>query len=278
MQSVKLYPLTGLKAIRQNEAGGAWRLFVLAKNIAGVLDHIGRDQLQQAAYELGVTKKNFDRWLDAGRRYDLFTDVQRMTGEWVLILPSHKKAAELFDCKLGRPVTLPIELLFGEQWRAYVFAAWQSSYTGNGKRLVSQKKQAEITGIEPQVQTEYNKQAGVKSSKNYALSNQHQTRFAAEVEYGNRACTFLFWDKDTHQRYIGWRIPNTRIFPLFGTDISNHTPRNMSLFNRTAEQQAHTLKTLRKLSNDGKEVTTKEIYTYSRQSEKGNSLWNHLPI
>ncbi len=154
-----------------------------------------------------------------------------------------------------------------------MFASWQASTTGNGQRLVSLRKQAEITGIDSQTQTKLNKQAGVQSTQNYAISNQHANNLAGIAEYKLRACPFGFWDEATHQKKLGWRIPNTRVFPLFG-DISNSTPRNMSLFNRTAEQYATTTKALRTLE----ETTLQEFYTFDRVSSKGHHLWIHTSI
>lgn len=274
MDDLKLYPLVGLKSLKIPEAGGAWRLFTLAKNISGALDHIERNVLQQAAADLGIKEYQFKRWLDAGRRLDLFTDVQRMTGEWMLILPSQKKAVEGLggDC-LGKPVTLPAKLLFNKGWRGYVFASWQASTTNNGERLVSQKKQSEITGVKSQTQTKLNKQAGVKSIKNYAISNVHANNYAGIQEYGDRACMFEYWDESTHQKKLGWRLPNTRVFPLYG-DISNSKPRNMSLFNRTPEQYSKTTKLLRNVEKP----KLKEFYTFDRPSSKGNHLWIHSAI
>lgn len=274
MNELKLYPLVGLKSLQISEAGGAWRLFTLAKNMAGPSDHIQRDELKKVSESLGVKEYQFKRWLDAGRGLDLFKDVQRMSGEWMLILSSQKKAAELMGSEhLGKPVTLPAELLFKKGWRAYVFASWQASITGNGQRLVSLKKQEQITGIKSQTQTKLNKQAGIQSTKNFATSNVHANHYSGILEYGNRACLFEFWDNATHQKKLGWRLPNTRVFPLFG-DISNSMPRNMSLFNRTAEQYKNTIKSLRTIEN----VTLQEFYTFDRPSSKGHHLWIHSPI
>lgn len=275
MDELKLYPLVGLKSLQIAEAGGAWRLFTLAKNLAGVADHIERETLRKISESLGVKEYQFNRWLNAGRGLDLFKDVQRMTGEWMLILPSQKKAAKIMGSeKLGKPVTLPAEYLFRKGWRAYVFASWQSSTTNNGERLVSQKRQTEITGIDPQTQRQFNKQAGVKSIKNFAISNLHANNKSMTLEFGNRACLFEFWDNSTHQKKLGWRIPDTRIFTLYGQNFSNSTPRKMSLFNRTPEQYATTAKALRTIEN----ITMKEFYTYDRPSSKGHHLWIHTPI
>jgi hypothetical protein len=279
LAEIKLYPLVGLKSFRIPEASGAWRLFVIAKNMAGVSDHVKRNDLRNAVKELGVNDAQFKRWLNTGRNLDLFVDVQRMSGEWMLILPSNKRAAELLGCnKLGKAVQLPSELLFKKGYRAFIFASWQAAHTGNGDRLVSQRKQAEITGINPQTQRQFNQTAGVESQKNFAISNIHANGYAGVLEFGNRACLFEYWDKAKHQKYLGWRIPDSRVFPLYGTGLSNSTPRKMSLFNRTPEQHAATMKTIRRIGKDDKEVKTKEIYTLDGKSSKGNNLWIHSPI
>lgn len=279
--TVKFMPLVGMKSFRISEAGGAWRLFVLAKNLdRDGLGKIERDDLKAYAKELGISEKQFTRWMNAARGYDLFTDVQRKSGEWMLILTSNQKAAAVFGCEVkDRPVILPAKLLFGKGWRGYVFASWQAAFTGNGEKLVSQKKQAEITGISEQVQRQYNKEAGVISRTNYAISNIHANNYHGVIEFGNgekipRAGLFGFWDKNTHQKKLGWRIPNTRHFPLFGLGGSYKTRRTLSLFNRTAEQHAASMKALRK--SDNSKFT--EIYVYDRQSRNGNGLWIHLPL
>jgi hypothetical protein len=277
-ETVKIYPLTGLKSLRETEAGGAWRLFVLAKNMAGVSDHIGRETLKQALLSFGVQEYNFRRWLDAGRRNNLFTDVQRKSGEWMLILPSWKNAAKEFETNLDRPVIIETKLLFSKGWRAHLFAFWQASYTNNGERLVSQRKQAEVTGIDPQTQRQFNEEAGVKSTRNFAISNIHANGYSGVLEFGNRACLFEYWDNEKHQKYLGWRLPNSRVYPNLGINISNKTPRNLSLFNKSADQYTATMKTLRKLDTEEKQIKTREIYIFRNVSSKGNNLWTHAPI
>ena len=279
LENVNIAPLVGLKSFRIPEAGGAWRLYVIAKAIAGELDHIKRDDLRDVTRELGVNDAQFKRWITAGRNLDLFKDVQRKTGEWDFILPGYKKATQILGAeKTGAIVSLPTKLLFKKGWRAYVFASWQSAFTNNGQRLTSQKKQEEITGISPQTQRQFNDQAGVTSQKNFAISNQHASRFAVVSEYGKRACLFEYWNKDTHQKYLGWRIPDSRVFPMYGVNSSNTTPKTMSLFNHTAEQHAETIKAMHKLDNEDKEVKLKEIYTLDGKSAKGNNLWIHSLI
>ena len=270
--TVKFWPLVGLKSFHTSSAGGAWRLLVLAKNLAGQLDHIEREILKAYARSLGVHDKSFARWLETARGLGFVKDRQRISGEWILILSSNKKAAQGLGCEnAGRAVTLPAKLLFGKGWRSFVFASWQAAFTNNGARLVSQKKQAEITGISEQTQRQFNKEAGVQSKSNYAISNIHVNWYKAVLEFGARAGLFQYWDKEKHQKYIGWRIPNSRYFPLFGVGGSYKTRRTMSLFNRTPEQYAASMKAIRK-----SDTNFREMYVFHRTSRNGNDLWTHL--
>ncbi len=270
---VKFNPLVGLKSFRTSGAGGAWRLMVIAKNLAGVLDHIERETLRAFILSLGVSNKSFIRWMDAARNMGFFEDRQRMSGEWILILASYRKIASILGCASSfKVVELPAKYLFCKGWRAYVFASWQSAYTNNGERLVSQKKQCQITGIQEQTQRQFNKEAGVQSKRNYAISNIHANGYSSVLEFGNRAGLFQYWNKETHQKHLGWRIPNSRYFPLFGVGGSYKTRRTMSLFNRTAAQYAASMKAIRKSG-----VKFPEMYVFDRTSQNGNNLWIHLP-
>ena len=271
---LRFIPIQGIKSFHAG-AGGAWRAFILAKNLAGTLDHVDRGQIVSFAHSLGVHSKTFDRWLNAARGFGFVRDVQRQTGEWILVLVGHKAAAEILGHKERRSrfVSLPARLLVSAGWKSYVFAAWQAQFTNNGERLVSQKKQAELTGISEQVQRQYNKGAGVKNKKNYAISNIHANGFNSVLEFGTRAGLFKFWNKETHQMYLGWRVPNSRVFPLLGASGFQKTRKTMSLFNKTVEQYSHTMKALRK-----NETAFREIYIYYQNSQNGNGLWTHTPL
>jgi len=277
-EEVRFNPLVGLKSFRIAEAGGAWRLIVLAKNLDETgLGKVERGRLRAYSKHLGISSKQFNRWLSAARYYDMVRDVQSENREWLLILASNSDIAKTLGCeKRFRFVTLPAKYFVGKGWRAYVFASWQSAFTNNGERLVSQKKQAELTGISEQVQRKFNKEAGVQSRKNYAVSNIHANGYSAVLEFGKRAGLFEYWDKEKHQKYLGWRIPNSRYFPMFALDGSYKTRRALSLFNRTAEQYSASMKSVRK--SDDTKPKFPEIYLFSRTSRNGNGLWIHLPL
>jgi hypothetical protein len=274
---LRFIPAQGIMAFRAGSGGGgAWRLFVLAKNLdAKGKGCVNRELVRSFAFFLGIRPKTFDRWLNAARVFGFVSDIQRNTGEWDLVLISHKKAASILDHKNRhtRFISLPANLLVRKKWKSFIFAAWQAQFTNNGQRLVSQKKQRDITGVLEQTQRQYNKDAGVTSKKNYAISNIHANGYNGALEFGCRAGLFRYWDEKTHQMYLGWRIPNTRIFSPFRTSGSYKTQRALSLFNKTADQYSRTMKALRK-----EQTTLNEIYYFYRNSNNGNGLWIHLPL
>lgn len=270
-ETVKFNPLVGLKSFHIPEAGGAWRLFVLAKNLAAGNDHVRRDDVREYAASLGIREKTFRRWITAARNLDLVRDVQRQTGEWMLILTSNDKAASIMGSeRKGAPVTMSARLIVGKQWRAYVFAGFEATFNG---RLISRKKQAELSGIPVSTQRKFDKEAGVKRQKNYAVSNIHANGYSAVLEFGSRAGLYKYWDKTTHQLKLGWRLPDSRRFDGAMTNGSKNSLGALSLFNRTHN---HYKATVRKLSKSDSPV--REVYLYSHTSRNGADMWTHCPL
>jgi len=164
--------LTACKSISANSMG-AYRLFILAKALAGALDSVLVSRVEIIARTY-ISKRQFQRDKSAALSLGLFRYHERKNGEKVLLLVSHEKAALLLGAKKSseaRRGVVALDDLFGENWQAIVFVSWQAKYTKNGVRLTSQKKQAEITGIQPQMQRKYNRICGVTSRSNYAVSN-----------------------------------------------------------------------------------------------------------
>jgi hypothetical protein len=269
---VKFNPLVGLKSFHTSGAGGAWRLLVLAKalDINGV-GKIPRDYLQRFALSLGIQSKTFNRWLTAARNLDFVFDIQSQSGEWMLILVSNEKAASIIGCESkGKAVTMSVKLLIGKKWRAYVFGAFENTFNG---RLITRKKQAELSGIPESTQRKFDKEAGVERKKNFAISNIHANGYSAVLEFGNRASLFKYWDKKTHQLKLGWRLPDSRYFGGAVTNGSKNTLWALSLFNRTDAQYKATVK---KLSKSDSPI--REVYLFSHTSKNGADMWFHMPL
>lgn len=269
---VKFNPLVGLKSFRTSGAGGAWRLLVLAKALEeNGTGKIRREALHDYASSLGVQEKTFARWITAARNFDLVSDVQSKSGEWMLILSGNERVASIMGCeRKGKAVSMSAKLLVGKKWRAYVFGGFENTFNG---RLITRKKQAELSGIPESTQRKFDKEAGVERKKNFAVSNIHANGFSAVLEFGNRASLFKYWDKKTHQLKLGWRLPDSRRFDGAITNGSKNTLRALSLFNRTEAQYKATVKRLSKSDSP-----IREVYLFSHTSNNGADMWLHMPL
>lgn len=206
-QSVKFWPLVGIAAARDN-AGGAWRAWVLAKN----LDKPGRGAIQLAdlqalARALGIHPKTWRRWLSAARDLALIKD--RARGDGWIVLASNPRAAVLLGCDHAgvRPVSIAAGDLTSEGWRARVFAAYEHTHNG---RPISRVKQERLTGVPISTQRAYDNQAGVTRRPNYAVSQRAADQLAGELEFGEHAAPFVFRDRQGRE-VIAWRLPDSRI-------------------------------------------------------------------
>lgn len=204
--------LTACKSISANHLG-AYRLFVLAKALAGMHDSVLVSLVESLAWAY-ISKRQYQRDKSEAIRLGLLRFHERKNGEKVFLLVSHKRAALLLGAKKSSEAsrgTVSLDDLFGEKWQAIAFTSWQAKFTQNGARLTSQKKQAELTGIQPQMQRRYNRACGVESRSNYAVSNVSANHLDMVREFDNRAAPFAFKNHKLNQLYIAWRLPSTRV-------------------------------------------------------------------
>lgn len=276
--------LTACKSLSANSMG-AYRLFLIAKALAGVRDSVLVLQVESIVRAY-ISDRQLQRDKSAAIRLGLFQCLERKNGEKVLLLVSHKKAALLLGAKKSSEKSrgiVTLDDLFSDKWQAIVFVNWQAKYTQNGLRLTSQKKQAEITGIQPQMQRKYNKICGVTSRSNYAVSNVSANHLDMVRELGNRAAPFAFKNHKLNQLYIAWRLPSTRVVCA---DSSAFNPSgiegNLIRTNPNAHKRGGRLfvyggisftKAKRACSPD-----LHDLYIFSHISETGSGIFTHFAI
>ncbi len=206
-------PLTACKSLSAHSKG-AYRLYVLAKAMAeGARYIVNTLDVSRVALEF-ISGRQIARDERAAVRLGLFRIEQGKSGEKVYILTSHHNAAICLGAtksSASRRATVSLADLFSDKWQAIAFTKWQDITTRYGLLLTSQKKQAERTGIQPQMQQRYNKVCGVVSRNNYAVSNISANHLDAVREFSTRAAPFAFKNHKTNQSYIAWRLPSTRV-------------------------------------------------------------------
>jgi hypothetical protein len=311
LESVNFFPMMGIRAARTSGARGGWRLYVLAKSLdeAGAGRELGkhgrprtgegkipRELLRAYAETLGVTPRQWQRWINEARNNDLFTDVQSANGEWMLILTGLDKAAFALGCETigGRKVTMSASLLFGAGWRARVWAAYEQTHNG---RNISRERLQKITNVPVSTQRYRDAQAGTIRIRSYAKSNYRKDTFSGLIEYSGHKGLFVRRDG-----FVSWRLPDSRHidFALSGgkgcarktnkllralwnpngsskmrgalSDDETNSPF-YRIFNRTEQQLRSTEKKLSK-----GEHRIREIYHYAHEAKSGALVWNHIPI
>jgi len=146
-------PLTACKSFTVKSWLGAYRLFLLAKAMAKG-DNVNISEVKKEACQ-SISERQFARDMSAARRLGLLAIEERKDGTKVFVITSHERAAVLLGAtkaSAARRGTISLADLFGDNWQAIAFVTWQAVTTQNGNRLTSLKKQAEKTGISPQVQ------------------------------------------------------------------------------------------------------------------------------
>lgn len=277
--------LSACKSLSTNSLG-AYRLFVLAKSLAGVRDSVLVFQVEDIAWAY-ISKRQFQRDKSAALRLGLIRYHERKNGEKVFLLVSHTQAAILLGAKKASEESrgvVSLDDLFSDKWQAIAFTTWQAKFTQNGARLTSQKTQEKRTGIQPQMQRQYNKICGVVSRTNYAVSNISANHLDVVKEFGNRAAPFAFKNHKLNQTYIAWRLPSSRVVcadssalnpsgidgGLIGTN-PNTRKKGSRLF-------VYDDTTFTKAKKAVKGDNIRDLYMFSRVSNSGAGIFTHFSI
>jgi len=300
-ESISYFPSVAVQATRTTGARGGYRLYLLAK----ALDEPGegkikRDDLHAYADHLGVSLRNWQRWINEARALDLLTDVQAgqaKGGDWYFIIASHARAAYVLKCEtIGtRKANMPAALLIGEGWRAHVWAAYEKLFR---ERPVTREKLKELTNVPVSTQRYRDNQAGVKRVRSYAKSTISADQISGMKEYSQHKGIFV-----RHDGVLSWHLPNSYIvshatigtrgrarkankilsmlLSLEGLSLerraltSNNEPgenqqAKYRLFNRTPKQ----FKTTRKKIREHK-PRVGDVYAFPKGTHKGALVWEH---
>lgn len=180
--TVKIWPEVGIAAW-QNDAGGPFRLWVLAKSIdpkgSGVITDT---TLRGKAADLGVHERTYRRWRSAAISLGLFEVLRRRSGE-TYRLASWGNGGKALGCsRVGsRYVIIKLSKLFKKGWKGTIYGAQMTrrgsphKYSYHDKKddkvkekiimvfsPISREKITALTGIPPTTQRRLERQAGIK--------------------------------------------------------------------------------------------------------------------
>ena len=209
--SVKIWPVVGLGAIRTN-LGGPFRLWSIARH----LDNKGSEvvvmhMLKDYCDSLGINQRTYLRWQSDAKDYGIITlRYWSKSEQSVISLKKLASAAKIFECqRIGYPVIIPTYLLLNYGWRGWVWAAYLATL---GERPISRGKMREITGVPEQTQRDYENQIGIQKIENYAVTDLSADHLSGMGEF-ERSYAFLFRDAKTPDPVIAYQLPNTYIPP-----------------------------------------------------------------
>lgn len=290
-ERVAFFALMGVHAARRySEIGGGWRLHVLAK----ALDPEGRgsvrrDELREYALSLGVIPRTYRRWYRRGHDAGLFEEVQRESGEWWLILPSHGKAAYRMGADdVGVRVEIDAADLVGSGWKANVWAAYEATRDEQVTRATLRKR----TDVSESTQRYRDNQAGVERERHFAQSNYRADSLAMLQDVSDHRGVFL-----ANNGRLYWRLPDSRttdraVYVGKGRgrkakgELRHYQETNgllkmqqalsdfqdsvrVRLFCRTSKQRAESERKVDRLNLD-----IRDLYQHVYQSGSGSSIWD----
>lgn len=254
---VNFYPVMAIAAARRSSRiGGGYRLYVLAKALDQQgLGNVKRDELREYALSLGVSPRQWQRWITEARTFGLVKDWQRKTGEWMLALPNAGAAAFSMNCESigNRKVSMRADLLIGSGWKARIWAAYEATHNG---KPISRERMQKIVNVPVSTQRYRDTQAGVMRQPNFAKLKAKADALPMLREFGQHKA--LFVREDGH---IGSRKPDARF-----TDIALRGGKGRT---RKANKTLHRLQRDRGLSlvrqAFGDNVTPETESVYIRQ-------------
>lgn len=298
-EKVSLYPVMAIQAARRaSRVGGGYRLYVLAK----ALDregwgNVSRDELRDYALSLGVSVRQFNRWMNEARNFDLVKDWQRKTGEWMLALPSAGAAAFSMGCENvgNRKTTMQAADLIGKGWKARIWAAYEVTHNG---KPISRERMQKIVNVPVSTQRYRDAQAGVVRQQNHAKLKAKADALPMLQDYGKHKGLYVRRDGQ-----IGSRKPDSRYSNIasrggkgrskkanktlhrmqqndglsimrqaFSQDVTPETVSDQSvyirLFNSTPKQRKATERKIAKL-----DTRAPDLYEYSHDSKQGSRVW-----
>lgn len=193
----KIWPMVGLSAVNRGH-GNAWRVWVIARylDIEGA-GKISKADLFEALKGLGVGERKRRRWFSAALKLGIIREPKH---KGIVYLAGLGRATLALGAEsIGRPALIPVSKLLTKGWRAVVWGAYLQTLNG---RPASQNKKAELTGIDPRTQRNYQAAIPVTKRKNYC-----ETKFKPSQMPGLREVRGRAYFAN-HQGKVFQRLPD----------------------------------------------------------------------
>lgn len=206
--TIKVWSAVILWAAHAGKHGGAARVWFLARS----LDQNGsgwilRSDLWEFLRSLGVGERKRRRWLGDALSLGLLTETVIWGAPAYHMASLGRGAVALGAQELGRPSTVSAQALVNSGWRAYVWSAYIAALR---ERPISQETKAQLTGVKPRTQRNYQADLPGSSRSNYAeTALTGSDKIIGLREHGRRSA-FV-----GQAGRIFYRLPDIRFTPRF---------------------------------------------------------------
>lgn len=207
--SIDVYHNIIFAAKRSNKSGPV-RLWQFARHLdPDGSGWIFRNDLRAFCVFGGMPEGTFRRLLAAAKQFGFMEQIKRWDGSTILRLAGAERVAAKVGTKHvgNRRASIPVELLFKQDWIAYVWAGFIATLNG---KPISRSRMREITGVAERTQQDYESKAGIIQKANYAHD---ETRGAGDLpierEYGRKR-SFLWFDRKLNKKILAHRMPDSR--------------------------------------------------------------------
>jgi len=249
-------------------AGGAARLWHLAKSINRGCGVIPAKALRKYISFLGIKQPRYNRWLDHAFQLGLLEKNDRN----IKIASIAKTAHILGVDHLSGAVQLKPVMLVKKGWTSWAWAGWLKirNFTD---RPISRATLRKLSGICERHQLELEKKSRVFNRHNYAIDYNRGADQLAGIRDYERQDAFVY------QGHIAWRLPNSKEIKNIQVSKKGATRRNnnqlaalkgraiktqrdpfIRIYNDTDKQFKQSLKTIRRLSGKGHDNLPNTLY------------------
>jgi hypothetical protein len=161
--------------------------------------------LKAAAYELGVSKSSYYKWLTDAKAAGFIRYVCDKQSRHLLFLTAYSEVYKILEVSFvdKQAVRVPARDLFAPEWYALIWTGWEAA-NFNGK-VISQDTKQKLSGVPVSTQRRLQRTANIKRIRNYVITETPAANVEAFREFSGRRGIFTVGDR------VAFTIPSISV-------------------------------------------------------------------
>ncbi len=236
-KQIMIIPIIGLRAFTTNffvkkadeenpkavlhSYGGAWRVWTVLRHLdqetgSGIVcEHC----CEAWAIKHNIPPRRWRRWMQAAIDAKWIRSYSRNRSGIKTVVYGYCRPAVVANtvgCQYieTQMVNMDLDLFAALDPAKYIWAAYLSTLP---KTPISRLKMRELTGVAENTQYKYERELGIRSIRNFAVTDLKPAHIKMIREFAGTHY-FVLIDPHTRQQYVARRLPDTRIVSLRGID------------------------------------------------------------